>query len=798
MDRQELYIDNQLVELTQDVAVALNFAISDIAEPEKVKADYSKTIKLPGSETINKIFTHIYNVNIDLEHSSATFNPNIRVEARYSINSVELIDGFIQLKKINITDGCITYDVNLFGRNANLFNDIGEKLMTELDISEFDHDWTRQNEEDSWATQIIQGGVPVPFALGNGYVYPMIDYGYDETEDEWSVENFLPAVYAKTYMDKIFEDAGYSYNSTFLNSTYFKSLIIPTNANLKQTTQQVEDAKCIINTAVIDTITRTTVGTGFTTRILTFDNVVQDVLGQSGIPPASTTITVAQGGYYNLLGEANYNAVFDSSVAAPGISVNSITKIRADIQITVNGATVSQRTMFITATNPFTNTYTTAINPTPPDPNYSDTNNPASVSIASRSGFFLNAGDTVQLVVRFQLDRDILGFSPIFPPYTANDLFEDAGTPGTYYTGSIDLNIRAADLRIIPVPSNLIEGNPIAMNQLIPEEIKQKEFVKGIINMHNLYIQPDRENPKLLDIEPRDDFYTTDVVDWSAKLDTSNEILIEPLGALKFRDFEFSYKSDKDYYNELYEDTHNEVYGYRRVILENEFLRGTKKIEVIFSPTPLVGDIDQDRIYSEIFKTDSANNKVEVDFNIRILYYGGLKATAQSWEHTSRTLASVTRTDYPYAGHLDDPINPTIDLNFGLTKEVYYNGDFATVNGTIAGLVNKYYYNYIEEISNENSKIVTAYFNLNAQDINELTFKKQYFFNNSYYRLQQVVDYSPLQRKLTKCVFIKLAEIVSFVDAPFIINGGSGSVTGGVDNEPLPSFDQPFKDNNTR
>jgi hypothetical protein len=429
--------------------------------------------------------------------------------------------------------------------------------------------------------------------------------------------------------------------------------------------------------------------------------------------------------------------------------------------------------MFISATNPFTNTYTTAINPAPP-------------------------GDIIQLVVRFQLDRDIVGFPPIFPPYTANDLFEDAGAAGTYYTGSIDLNIRAADLRIIPVPSNLIEGNPIAMNQLIPEKIKQKEFVKGIINMHNLYVQPDRENPKILEIEPRDDFYNTDVVDWSSKLDTSNEIQVEPLGALKFRDFEFSYKKDKDYYNELYEDTYNEVYGYRRVILENEFLRGTKKIEVIFSPTPLVGDIDQDRIYSEIFKTDNANNKVEVDFNIRILYYGGLKATAQSWEHTSRTLAAVTRTDYPYAGHLDDPYNPTVDLNWGLTKEVYYNGDFATVYGTIAGLVNKYYYNYIEEISNENSKIVTAYFNLNAKDINELSFKKQYFFNNSYYRLQQVVDYSPLQRQLTKCVFIKLAEIVPFVDAPFIINGGSGSVTGGVDNEPLPSFDQPFKDNNTR
>ena len=795
MDRQELYIDNQLVELTQDVAVALNFAISDIAEPEKVKADYSKTIKLPGSETINKIFSHIYNVNIDLEHSSATFNPNIRVEARYSINSVELIDGFIQLKKINIKDGCITYDVNLFGRNANLFNDIGEKLMTELDISEFDHDWTRQNEEDSWATQIIQGGVPVPFALGNGYVYSMIDYGYDETEDEWSVENFLPAVYAKTYMDKIFEDAGYSYNSTFLNSTYFKSLIIPASRNLKLTTQQIEDRKCIINTAVLQTVNRTNEGIGANYTI-SFDNAVQDNLGQSGIPPASTTITINQSGIYNLIGEANYNAVFDSSVAAPGISVNSLVRMRANLQLVVNGGVTNVNTLEMTATNPFTNTYTTAINPTPPDADYNPgTFNPASVSIVNRSGIFLNAGDVVTLQVQYSLLR-IGAIVP--PPYTIAELFEDAGTPGTYYTGQVDLNIRAADLRVIPVGSNLVEGNAIDMNGMIPEEIKQKEFVKGIINMHNLYIQPDRENPKILDIEPRDDFYTTDTVDWSSKLDTSNEILIEPLGALKFRDFEFSYKSDKDYYNELYEDTWEEVYGYRRVILDNEFLRGTKKIEVIFSPTPIIGDLDHDRIYPEIFKTDSANNKVQMDMNIRILYYGGLKSTNNSWLHTSTIVADVTRTDYPYAGHLDDPYNPTLDINFGLTKEVFYSGNFATVNGTIAGLVNKYYYNYIEEISNENSKIVTAYFNLNAQDINELTFKKQYFFNNSYYRLQQVIDYSPLQRKLTKCVFIKLAEIVPFVGAPFIINGGSGSVTGGVDNEPLPSFDQPFKDNNTR
>ena len=69
MDRQELYIENQLVELTEDVAVALNFAISDIAEPEKVKADYSKTITLPGSLKINNVFILLV-VIISASHAS--------------------------------------------------------------------------------------------------------------------------------------------------------------------------------------------------------------------------------------------------------------------------------------------------------------------------------------------------------------------------------------------------------------------------------------------------------------------------------------------------------------------------------------------------------------------------------------------------------------------------------------------------------------------------------------------------------------------------------------------------------
>ena len=794
MDRQELFIDNNIVELTDSISVALNFMIADIAEPENRKADYSKTIKLPGSDKINKLFSHIYNVNIDLTHSSATFNPNIRVTASYAVNSVELIDGYIQLKKVNIKDGCISYDVNIFGRNANLFNDIGEALMTDLDISTFNHDWTLDNEALSWATSIVEGGVAVPFALGNGYTYPMIDYGYTEDKDKWQVTEFFPSVYAKTYIDKIFAAAGYSYNSTFFDSTYFKSLIIPSDGELKLTNTQIEDRKCIINTVSLVILNETTISPVLlpTHPPIRFNNVVQDNLAQSGIPPAalSDTITISESGHYNIIGESNFNAGFFCNTL--GVPVNAICKAQIGLELLHNGATISERRMAIKPINPFSNSYTTAINPTPPSAEYDPGSfNPASVIIIPINGIQLAAGDTVQLRVSYVLLEDGVVINP-------TDLFEDAATPTTKYTGNVELNIRASDLRLIPVPGNMFEGNLINMNDVVPKKIKQREFLKSIMNMHNLYIQPQRENPKVLDIEPRDDFYTTDVVNWSSKLDTSNDILIEPLGALKFRDFEFSYKADKDYYNALYEDTYDEVYGYRRVILDNEFLKGTKKIQLDFSPTPIIGDFNTDRIYPEIFKTDSDNNKVHTAHNTRILYYGGLLSTNNSWVHQSNLVANVTRVDYAYSGHLDNPILPSLDINWGLTREVYYTGNYNTTYITIAGLVNRYYFNYINEISNENSKIVTAYFNLNAVDINELSFKKQYFFNNSYYRLQQVIDYNPVDRQLTKCVFIRLADIVDFVDVSSVLSGGIGDVTGGVDTETKPTFDQPFIDNNTR
>jgi hypothetical protein len=83
---------------------------------------------------------------------------------------------------------------------------------------------------DSWATSIYKNGNTQAFSLGEGYVYAMIDRGYSGLRNitQWEAAWFTPCLYAKTIVDKIFTNAGYSYtNDSFFNSDRFKRLIIP-------------------------------------------------------------------------------------------------------------------------------------------------------------------------------------------------------------------------------------------------------------------------------------------------------------------------------------------------------------------------------------------------------------------------------------------------------------------------------------------------------------------------------------------------------------------------------------------
>ena len=54
MQKEELYINGERIELIESLNPSLTFNVADIAKPDTRKADYSKTITLPGSKKLNK------------------------------------------------------------------------------------------------------------------------------------------------------------------------------------------------------------------------------------------------------------------------------------------------------------------------------------------------------------------------------------------------------------------------------------------------------------------------------------------------------------------------------------------------------------------------------------------------------------------------------------------------------------------------------------------------------------------------------------------------------------------------
>ena len=801
MVKEELYINGENVELLGSLNPNLTFNIADIANPEQRKADFSKTISLPASKKINKIFEHIFDVNTDLQ----TFNPNLRTDVIYLVNGEVQLDGYLQLKSVKNKDGLIVYECVIIGRIGNFFTELQEQELTDLDMSSLNHSYTKANQVASW-------NLP----LTTDYVYPMvnydINYGGLGFSEEWTVTDFFPAIKVKKYIDAIFSSIGYTFTSTFFNSSYFNTLIIPFSS------KDFKLSETAINNLIFSANNPKFLATG-TGSSSPFNGVYDDtttfqsdtIINQTeaydvgGVYDNTTGVfTASSGGYYNLNCMAQVQGEFNSPIASPtvGTQYTLMSDIHGKIKLNkynssgVFISTIDEQFFGIqgsnTPVNPNT-TITTASNPTTSSTQYyvGSLYNPAYVEIdninnastpnkfyVSANNIYLNTGEKVKLEVDYECRGNDLRLSTNinFNFNQSNVFWKDSGN-NLYDARSFGLNIISSYFNNEVVNSTYVEGSTIDMSSSIPAKVKQRDFIKSLVNMFNLYIQPNPDDEKDLIIEPRDDFYNNNIIDWSSKIDKSKDIDIQPMGALNSKEYLYTYKQDNDYYNDLYYNTWDEVYGQADFIINNDFLKAEHKTEIIFSPTPSVGQSWYDRVIPTIIKFDDKDGVQRTEANIRILQWGGMKDTDQQWLHSDSSGVTF-KTQYPYSGMYDDPYTPTEDIGFNLTNEIYWANVFNNViTFSNNNLYNKYYKKFIEEITDTNSKIVNGYFYLTPSDISNLSFRKQYYFEGQYFRLNKVENYNP-SNPITKCEFLKIKEATVFSASTQTSHGGTQTLGG--------------------
>lgn len=727
-----------------NVGINMNYSIDDVRSIEKKNGNFSKTFTVPGTKNNNEVFGHLFDVNTTFSQ----YNPNLRVDAVLLQDSSPLIEGYLQLKsvkKLNNADlqgNLIKYDIILFDSSIDFFQQLGDKELIDLDLSDYTHTYDRTTIENAWATN----------TFNELYQYPLLD----KIGEGYKVSNFKPAVYSKGILNKIAQEAGYTLEGDFMdNESSFEQELILWDGNTPELTKSEAASRefrasftgtsVTIDSGIKNSLTKTikqefSPGNVFDYDDVLFDNsgnyVPNDSLGGNEVstwfaPKTGTyTFTIKQNFIVNYSASRACETYFQvDTPVTPQLWVGILLK---DYN---TGTVLASNSVKLGTLGNFTSSGTKTIQR----------------DVDANITLKLNENQKVYVEYFFNSNKrfgwvDTSGpfyvIEPVTMTFIANKT-QDNGTDSVFYNKT-------------SLIQNIEYGDDVELGLYLPKAIKQRDFISDIIKRFNLYIRPNPSKIRTLILETRDVFYSnTEVLDWTQKKDYSSEDQIAFLTELQNKEILYTYKADNsavgadnEKWNEIYTKSTGDIYGQKKIVFDNDFVKGTKKIESLFSTAPLIFREENGVVVPAVSSNDGKRNPV-------VAYWGGKIPVKDNdgvlitdlfeidWSGTT-----VTYADYPYAGHYDNPYNPTEDIHFGEVTYEFYGLllNYITDNN----LFNKYWRNYISQIST--GKLVTSYFRLTETDINKIkdNLSPRIFVKDSYYVINKIVDYKPLEEGLTK------------------------------------------------
>ena len=685
----ELFLEGELADIRQDLGMQLNFNIDDINKYGSRDTSFSKTIVLPGTAKNNKLLGFVGELGSFNTYAGgaanigSNFNPAQTTKAELRANGLLLLKGVFRLTGIVKDRDIIEYEGNLFGELGGFIAEIGRGKLEELDFNAYNHTYTYNNIVNSWNT-----------VNGSGYYYPLIDYGtYSDQKVDYDYRTFRPALYVKEYIDKIFALSGYTYESSFLNTNFFKKLIIPGNAKeLKGLFSDLLYVQSQISRGFFDIVeTRVTID-------FPYEYLKRSFTG-NGDPNFTYT-------------GSNTTLNLKYRITAIGIYAIFYPACFVDVFVYKNNEVIRHH-------------------------QYDNGNNdqdevPFSIIIQEDFNISANTNDTF----RFEFFYD-----------------------GVYGNNISTFTIEYFQVNSInPIVTDALLNQDILIKDSVPKNILQKDFFTWIVKMFNLYVTEDKVKEKHLLIEPYVDYYDlTEYVDWTYKVARDKPWQIKPMGMLASRFYEYKYKDDTDFYNEGYKKKYNQPYGTSLEDTRFQFAKDKQTLEVGFSPSVLVEYLNRDKVVSALYKKSkggSVDQEERMDTNIRIMMAKKITGVG-SWNIVNTgTPIGASLTAYGYAGHFDDPKNPTVDINFGAAAEIYFD----PLTYPSANLFNEYWSGYIAEIADKDSKLLTCHVYLTDLDIAQLDFSKPVFIDGVLWRINKIMDFDASSGELTKVELLKIID----------------------------------------
>lgn len=523
-------------------------------------SDYTRQITLPGTKVNNAFFEHCYDISIT---SPFLFSTNTKVPAYFDFGGLYVSNGYLQLNKVNVIANKFidSYEVTIFGGLSSFARDINKYYLTDLSsLTKYNHTSSYNNITASWSGSLFNGDIVYPLAdYGSGYQFTSGQYelfGMDDTNGALTVQNFKPAIRVKPVLDAIFNEAGYTYTSSFMNQSFLDDVYMVCNNSLKYPEYSGIDletyGKIKISAISGSGMTDITLASGSWTTLPWYNSL-------------SDPQNFYENGAYRVEKETNLKGILNVNVNVscsvnnmPGtLSANGTWQIR--MLETGSSTPYSTRAVqsYIFFFDQLQQSRTGGINTT--------------YQLASEFVF-----DTIPVGnYYFQIRTSPNSATPPLPLVT----LDPQGTTKSF------LEIRevnqAADGRVMDIPSNMPFGTT---------GIKQIDFILGLQKKFNLVIYPNKTRPNEFIIETFNDWYKRgEVKDFNRYINLDETIEAIPANNLAVNKLNFGDTLDGDYVSQQFARGANREFGksyYTDTV--NFFSQGEFNVKTTFASDPLL------------------------------------------------------------------------------------------------------------------------------------------------------------------------------------------------------------------
>lgn len=780
----KVYIDNSEVDLPDGENISITLSIANITDIETGKTGYTKLFRIPATQRNMEVLGDPQDI-----YACEMFNQRNHT-ARIEVNGFTVISGTALLSKYQKDgSGMGWFYVNVIGAGKDWIKTAAEGTLADLQL-DYSKIINSDTVESSWTDQ-----EPVKY-----FPVQREDLAVSSDKLEGCVRmmtfsDYYPFIRIKDIFEKVASQAGYTFRSGFMDSEFFGKLYMSGMYKQKSVSSYLESmgfraVRLNSSTATADRFGR--VYADPLTSVNSLGNIVDTAdSDQAGSAGNGKTIFNKN----NVFG-VNNGLVYFKPTREAKVGFEYKLKYRTDYVIKNREELQCFNTVYLDdcvqrqfkVMNRFIDlrdglaagvnmTYRIIVFGHQSGETYRLTygsSNTALCTLSARTGTFTvnlgTAADNLKLWVlssgnyveytddwavyegyvteRGQTDVEITVRSmastivPSLPRYFDLIYFGGAeeGMSMTLYEGAT----------VTPVfYEHPVEGDNVTFADIAAHDVTQLSVITAIKQMFNLYIQTDSLN-KIIYVEPREDFYTSEIIDWSDRMDTGKPVQTEELGADLAEELVFCYRSG-DGEVSRFNLAEDDKYGEYRAKINN--LLASSAVKYYRNPlfTPSISRNSQYSDAPEAYfiqageraSTDSATT-VNLNFPAKIVLYNGMKTLrsgAWGWPSYGNKYPEISFHD------LSGGTTLCFEDRDGLTGlHRYYDRNIELYNG---------------------SKRITAYMRLRPEDIESLiapndlnaNFTKLYRLKigneTVLCRLEEISDYNPDGAGSTKCIFIK-------------------------------------------